>query len=314
MPAEPGTVPSITLLGPQRDPQVDQVIAGLGITGRVALVNAGWQEREPDDELLLSQVGGDAVNLKLWQRMQEVWEVDPEFAAADRSRRQVLEEMQDLYLLGLGHVDDAIGSLLSHRARSEAVHRTAIKDVERIMREMDERHLARVSEVHAEFWAAWRPHERLAVAAFRERIAEELAEARAVVITGGHVGVLTGALHLFNVAPRIQVPVIAWGAGAMALTDRIVLFHDRAAHGPSLPEVFSAGVGLLHDVVVYPNARERLDLGNQMRMGMMARRFAPAVSLLLDRRARVQVGADGVLPAGPAVLSADGRQTVWGAA
>ncbi|GAA1149159.1 hypothetical protein [Ornithinicoccus hortensis] len=314
MPAEAAPVPSITLLGPQRNPHVDQVLSDLGISGRIALVNAGWREREPDDELLRDLVGGDAVNLRLWHRMQEVWDADPEFADADRHRRQVLEEMQDLYLLGLGHVDDAIDSLRNHHARSEEVHQMAIQDVERIMRGMDKAHLARVSQVHAEFWERWRPHERMAVAAFRELISHELADVSAVVITGGHVGVLTGALHLFNVAPRISSPVIAWGAGAMALTDQIVLFHDRAPHGPSLPEVFSTGVGLLNDVVVFPSARERLDLGNHERMAMMARRFAPAESLLLEQRARVDVGSDGLLPEGAPVLQPDGTLKGRGAA
>src|SRR5690554_4470007 len=98
MPAEPAR-PPVTLLGPQRDPELDRVLASQGLHGRVALVNAGWREREPDDELLSSLAGGDTVNLRLWHRMQEVWEADPEFAEADQRRRAVLEEMQELYLL-----------------------------------------------------------------------------------------------------------------------------------------------------------------------------------------------------------------------
>ena len=44
----------IVLLGPQRRPTLEGVarslaLAGPGVSGPVATVTAGWQEREPDD-------------------------------------------------------------------------------------------------------------------------------------------------------------------------------------------------------------------------------------------------------------------------
>lgn len=305
MPADPQR-PAVTLLGPQRDPVLDRVLDSLGVHGRVALVNAGWREREPDDELLSSLAGGDTVNLRLWHRMQEVWEADPEFAEADQRRRAVLEEMQELYLLGLDHVVRAIAALHRHTPRTHTVREQAIEDAEEIMRDMDRRHLERVAEVHAGFWERWKPHERPAVASVRAAVSHELAQASAVVMTGGHVGVLVGALHLFNVAPQIRVPVIAWGAGAMALTDRVVLFHDRAAHGPTAAEVFSSGVGLVRQVVALPDAGSRLDLDNRPRMATLARRFAPASCLVLEAGTRVDVGPDGALPEDAPLLRPDG--------
>lgn len=307
MPAEDTTTaPVLTLLGPQRNPRLDSVLTDLGISGRVALINAGWREREPDDELLASQAGGSTVNLKLWQRMQAVWEADPAFADADRRRRETLEELQELYLLGLDHVVSAIIALVHRTPRNAALGAQALADAEQVMRQLDRQHLARVAEVHAEFWAAWPPHERPAVATLRGLVAQELADAEAVVIPGGHVGVLVGALHLFNVAPLLRAPVIAWGAGAMALTDTVVLFHDRAVHGPAVAEVFSAGVGLVHEVVALPGARARLDLSDTARMGIFARRFAPARLLLLDENADVRFGPDGKLPPGARTLGSDG--------
>ena len=70
--------------------------------------------------------------------------------------------------------------------------------------------------------------------------------------------------------------MIAWSAGAMALTDRIVLFHDRAPQGPGHPEVYGSGLSLLRDVVLLPHARARLLLDDTARMAVFARRFAPA--------------------------------------
>lgn len=312
MPAEDHPAP-ITLLGPQRTPRIEAVLASLQLTGgRAAIINAGWREREPEDGLLMRFAEGNAVNLRLWHRMQEVWDADPEFAAADRARRLILEEMQDLYVIALDHVVDALRVMADRAPRSARVQEMALADAEQIMREIDTRHLERVSEVHAEFWSRWPPHERAAVALLRERISSELADAEVILIPGGHVGVLVGALHLFNVGPHLRAPVIAWGAGAMALTDQVVLFHDRAAHGPSVSEVFSQGLGLVKETVALPAARERLELSNTDRMGVLARRFAPAHCLLLDERVRVDILPDGGLPDTAPVLGTDGRATVKG--
>lgn len=312
MPAE-DHLASITLLGPQRTPRIEPVLASLGLTGaRAAIINAGWREREPEDGLLVTITDGNAINLRLWHRMQEVWDADPEFAAADRVRRLVLEEMQDLYVVALDHVVAALRAMIDRVPRSEHVQAMAVADAEQIMREIDMRHLQRVSEVHAEFWSKWPPHERSAVQQLRQLISKELADAEVILIPGGHVGVLVGALHLFNIGPHLQVPVIAWGAGAMALTDRVVLFHDRAAHGPSVSEVFTQGLGLVRETVALPAARERLELSNPERMGVLARRFAPANCLLLDERARVDILPGGGLPDTAPVLGADGRATVMG--
>ena len=83
------------------------------------------------------------------------------------------------------------------------------------------------------------------IAEHRAEVGALLSDVAALVITGGHVGVLADVLHLFNVAASLRSPVIAWSAGAMALTDRIVLFYDRAPQGPGHPEVFGSGLGVL---------------------------------------------------------------------
>lgn len=308
-----GDRPRVVLLGPQRHPTLDTVLRDLGLCGRrVGVVTAGWREREPEDELLADLAGGEAVNLRLWHRMQQVWEADPDFAEADTRRRARLEEMQELYLRGLDHAMRAVADLELHHARHPDLVEAARQDAVRIIRRMDARHLERVAEVHAEFWRRWPPHERPAVAEARSQVAADLAGVEALVVAGGHVGVLVGAMHLFNVAPQVaHLPVIAWGAGAMALTDRVVLFHDRAPHGPAVPEVFTGGLGMVHDVVALPSARDRLALDDRARMALLRRRFAPARCVPLDERARVEIGADGRLPAGTPVLGEDGAVTGW---
>src|SRR5579859_6782436 len=130
----------------------------------------------------------------------------------------------------------------------------------------------------------------------------QLGGGAAVVVTGGHVGVLADVLHLFNVAAALRSPVIAWSAGAMALTERIVLFGDRSAHGPGHPEIYGAGLSVLRGVVPLPHARARLLLDDAARMSVFARRFAPARCVLLEHGTRIDADGDGGWPPGSRVL------------
>jgi hypothetical protein len=104
--------------------------------------------------------------------------------------------------------------------------------------------------------------------------------------------------------------VIAWSAGAMALADRIVLFHDRSPHGPGHPEVYGSGLSVVRDVVLLPHARARLLLDDTLRMAVFASRFSPSTCVLLDAGTRVEFTDSGGAAAWPAdtrVLASDGR-------
>jgi hypothetical protein len=298
---------SVTLLGPQRRPRLSAVVAQLGLEGPFATINAGWQERESDDDELDRQLQGRSGNLTLWARWQDVLERDPEYAVAARQHRDVLQETQDLYLLGLDHAMQAVLDLERQPIRSERVREAAVSEAEWVLRKIDERHLAKVQAINADFYDSHPPHERPSIVEHRTAVAGMLAEAGALVLTGGHVGVLLEVLHLFNVGAQIgDLPVVAWSAGAMALTERVVLFHDRAAHGPTSAEVYDAGIGLVTGIVPLPHARRRLHTEDAARMGLLARRFAPSTCLLLDDGARVQLSPGGELPGDATVFDRQG--------
>ena len=277
----------VILLGPQRRPTVDFAVRSLGLAGPFATVTAGWQEREPDDGELRQLLGGQAVNVELYRRWLDVQERDPEYAAAERALQGVLAELADLYLLRLDYALQAVYAL-QHRADSDQLRgtfteriATPVADAVAAVRSLDEAHLTQVNEVRGEFFDRLRPHDRPVIAEHRAAVAELLGSAAALVLAGGHVGVLAEVLHLFNVATVLRSPVIAWSAGAMALTDRIVLFHDRSPHGPGHPEVYGSGLGITRDVVLLPHARARLLLDDTARMAVFARRFGPAETALV---------------------------------
>jgi hypothetical protein len=287
----------VVLLGPQRRPTLDSVVRSLGLPGPFATVTAGWREREPDVGELVSLLGGRAVNLGLYRRGVDVAERDPEWAVAEREARRVLTELQEVYLLRL---DYALRAVYAVQRRADA---DAVAEAVAAVRELDEAHLRRVNGVRGEFYARFPPHDRAVIAGHREEVAAVLREASALVVAGGHVGVLADVLHLFNVAASVGSLVIAWSAGAMALTDRIVLFHDRAPQGPGHPEVYGSGLSLLRDVVLLPHARARLLLDDGLRMSVLARRFGPARCVPLEAGTRIDV-VDGAWPSGVRVIEA----------
>jgi hypothetical protein len=114
-------------------------------------------------------------------------------------------------------------------------------------------------------------------------------------------------LHLFHLGPHLPARVVAWSAGAMALTSRVVLFHDRAVQGTAQTEVYDEGLDVLPDLVLLPHARRRLRTEDLTRMSTLAQRFAPATCLVLDDGVRVDLGPGGALPPQARVVSADGR-------
>ena len=298
----------VTLLGPQRRPTLDSVTASLGLGGPFATITAGWQEREPDDGELSERLGRRDVNLSLYRRWLDVQERDPDFAAADRRLRGVLGEMQDIYLLRLDFALRAVYAV-QRRNSGAQLRDAALAEAIAAVRELDAAHLHQVSEASLGFYQAWQPHGRPVIAGHRDEVTRLLGDAAALVLAGGHVGVLADVLHLFNVAAAVRSPVIAWSAGAMALTDRIVLFHDRAPQGPGHPEVYGSGLSVLRNLVLLPHARARMLLDDAPRMAVFARRFAPARCILLEAGTRIDTDGDGGCPPNVRVLAEDGRVT-----
>jgi hypothetical protein len=299
--------PAVTVLGPQRRPTVDRVLESLEVTGPIAMVTAGWQERESDDAELRSLTGGRGVNLRLHGRWLEVLQQDGEYARAEREHQALLADLRQLYLLRLDHELQAVYAMAQRPGGHPRIRQMAVEDALAMVRLLDSTHLARVRELHDEFYAAWRPEDRDVVARHREEVRADLAAADCLLIAGGHVADLLHVLHVFHLAPQLPPRVVAWSAGAMALTSRVVLFGDRAAQGPAHSEVYDEGLGVIDGLVLLPHARRRLRTDDRTRMSVLARRFAPSSCLVLDDGVRVDLRPDGELPARARVVDADGR-------
>ena len=292
------------VLGPQRRPTLGPVVGALDLAAPVATVTAGWEEREPDDTELDALLGGRSRNLRLHARWQDVLARDPAYADAERQYRAALREHRALYQLRL---DAALRGLreVTRYDGDDAVRSAARTDAEAVVRLVDDQHLARVREARASFEDTWRPGERDVVAEHRSAVSHLAGSASALVVTGGNVEVLLHVLRLFAVpAPPA---VIAWSAGAMALTERVLLFHDRTPYSPSDAEFLDSGVGWLRGCVLLPHARRRLRTDDPVRMAELAARAAPARCVVLDDGLRLDLGSHGELPPDARVVAGDGH-------
>lgn len=279
---------TVVLLGPQRfEPTLASVVRSLGIQGDLATVTAGWQEREDEDAELRDHLGARSVNLMLHRRGEEVFAEDRAFAAAHGLRQERLRQLQIVYRARLAHAKEAARELM--RSQGDRW----LLDPERddallAIRTLDKHHLERVAEVHRHFEETVRPFDRPAVARQREELARLIEKTAALAIAGGHVAVLLNRLRLFGLPELAGArPVIAWSAGAMAVAEKIVLFHDSPPQGPGNSEVLGAGLGLIEGVVPLPHGDRRLRLDDPPRVALLAHRFAPAVCVVLDKGARV---------------------------
>jgi hypothetical protein len=282
MPSMAGTV---VLLGPR--PVLPPVLAELGVRGRVAFVNAGHQDREADDAAVVAAIGVPATNLRLHARAVEVFAADPEFTAAYQARQHRFRNIQSFYRVRLEKTDEAARMISVRYVEPDLLEQEDRVSVAQL-RQLDDDHVERCTSLRAAFNAHWNPAGRPVIARHRAEIAAELETAEALVIAGGHVASLFNRMKMFDVLGlAVGKPIIAWSAGAMVLTDRIVLFHDFPPYGSDIAQVLDAGFGLAPGIVTLPDPRRRVRLDDKLGIARFARRMQPATCVAMDHGARV---------------------------
>jgi hypothetical protein len=294
--ARPTTAP-LVLLGPQGagaaggpagGPTVGAALADLGVRGQVAIIRAGYQEREADDAEHAKAIGLPIVNLKLHARAVEVFATDPEFTKAYQARQLWLRNVQACYRVRLDKTDDAAKAIAVRYIEAELLAQEDAVSVEQF-RQLDVNHLDRCQAVRHAFTERWLPATRPIIARHRAELRAAIEASDAVVIAGGHVASLLNRLELFDILPlTVGKPVIAWSAGAMVLTDRIVLFHDSPPYGSDIAQVLDAGLGLAPGIVVLPDPRRRIRLDDRAGIARFAARMAPATCVAMDIGAKVR--------------------------
>jgi hypothetical protein len=290
-----GDAVRVTLLGPQRSAAgARAAVADLIPDGPVAAVNAGWRERESDTGELNDVLGGRLINLELHRRWQQVLERDPALAEAEQRLAERLDALRTAYRVRLRAALGAVRAV-QRQVRDDEIAEEADADAVAALRALDLWHLTQGRRLRTEHANEVGLADRAAVLEHRSEVAGLLGGSAGLVVAGGHVGVLLHVLELFALGGVVAGPVITWSAGAMALAERVVLFHDFPPRGERPPEVYAHGLGLYAGVVPFPHARRRLRLDEPDRMALLARRLAPSRAVLLSTGTRLDL-EHGVLP------------------
>ncbi|MBK7583854.1 MAG: hypothetical protein IPI67_27130 [Myxococcales bacterium] len=278
----------MVLLGPQQaKPDVGAALAEAGVRGQIALVTAGWQEREADDQALIAELGVKAVNLTLHARSEQLFAADKELAQAHKARQARLRNVNDFYRIRLDHAFEAARAISVRHVDPELLAEEVHESVEGL-RQLDGDHLERCRATHAAFEEKWRLAERTAVAKHRAEIKKLVDDSEAVVVMGGHVASLLNRMKLFDLTGIARKKRwFAAAAGAMVLTERIYLFHDFPPHGTGIAEALDWGFGLVRDLVVLPDPKHRIRTDDAPGIARFVQRIAPATCAALDEGARV---------------------------
>ena len=287
--------PLRVLLGPQNP--VRNIHGGLNETGlpdgQIAVISAGWQEAENDIDDIREIAGRTLVDLELYRRAEDVFDADASLQASYRDRQERLKEQQRLYRIRLQPLALAARRMLRYKGNTEvatAERRHAIAQ----LRALDRHHLNRSEAINLAFHAEFDAHTHDSLTGHVREIRDIVDGCSGVLITGGNVAILINRLRLFGLGELLaSKPVVAWSAGAMALAERIVLFHDHMPHGRRDPEVFGAGLGLVPGYIVMPDASNRLRFENRSRIRLTAQRFAPDVCITFDNASLLALSGEG---------------------
>ena len=306
-------VPRAVVLGPQPG----RIGLGPGLEaldpppGPVAAITVGWRETEPvlkEVEHELEGLGREAAPLHIGERVGRIFERDPGLAESHRALQEGLLAEERLYGARLRRALETAHEV-TRLAFAERYRAPYAEAAWREILAADRFHV----EQHAALWQEFREAvglgERPAVREEKDEVERLLAEAAAVVLTGGHVAVIRNRLLLLGLGEALaRLPILAWSAGAMVLTRHIVLFHDRLPGGSAPPEILGRGLAVVPGVALFPDAGTRLDLEDRQGLGKLAGRLAPERAVLLEPGDLIRWdGRRWSSPAGIRILSLEGE-------
>ncbi|MAE71391.1 MAG: hypothetical protein CME06_13100 [Gemmatimonadetes bacterium] len=179
-----------------------------------------------------------------------------------------------------GRVDDALGLAAEELSL----------EFDRI-REQDQWLLDRLARLDRAFLDASKLRENKTWLAKRRLLARRIKSAATLVFYGGHLAVLLNRLHFFDLGPILReslaagATIVARSAGAMALGERVVVYHDEYQDRHHTFELFGRGVGMLPGLLVLPQHAERIRKGSQDHLAFLARRFPLRACIGLDEGA-----------------------------
>lgn len=280
-------------LGPQRPvPTVPELLGEIPGDGPVVAISAGWRLDEVEQPKVLEQLGVDVTHLPLYRWYEQIKRAELTVHREHADRQARVRAAKRHYQVRMSHALAAYREVVAEPVDDADIQERAELAALSHLREVDRTYGSQVDGfLRAGERDAW---EGDVAATGHAHARNAILGARAVLVAGGHVGVLHTRMHFFGLpgilteAVEAGTALIAWSAGAMALSDRIVLYDDESPSGSADPELFGNGFGLLPGAVFLPYASQRLDLEDGDRVARFARRFGPTPCIGLEPGAAVE--------------------------
>ena len=271
----------IHILGPQRPPNLAQVVDKFLPEGPLALVTAGWRHDEQDISALERDLDRPLYLLPLYRWFDQLGMIEPELSNLHRQRQNQIMAYKKVYRLQLRASFDLWHKVRELYALDPQLYADDEKDACSAVRMTDKRAFERINDIRSSYPSLLRPWEHPSAENFHYKIARTLDACSGILFAGGHVAILRNRLYFFGFDVLLRQfldagkQIVAWSAGAMSLTDRIILYYDNPPDGIGIPELLDSGLGLIKDTIFLPHATERLDTHKTHRMPRFARRFSP---------------------------------------
>jgi hypothetical protein len=290
----------VLLLGPQRPhPNLPAALAAHGIRGPVAVLTAGWRHDEPGVEALARAIPNPLVHLPIYRWFDEILAEAPGFQAAYSARQERIRAYKLAYQDQLRCHMQQVSRMQARAAADPVLYGPELDYAVHQLEKLDERALERMNalrDAHPEAAAPW---DAPAVRLRHDELKRALGGCEAVLIAGGHVGVLRNRLYTFGLDALLPAylahggAVVGWSAGAMALAERIYLYYDDPPEGPAETEILDTGLGVAPGLVALPHARLRLRFDDPVRMARLGRRLGPLTGVAMENGAWFEHSARG---------------------
>ena len=282
----------LIILGPQRpSPNLLEAVEWLGSSGPVAVITAGWRHDEGDVEPLIRHLGREVMHLPLYRWFDEIGDKNAVLAGRYGERQGKIKAFKQVYRLQLQAAMDVLDKVEVLAEEEPELYGAEVEGAFEALRMVDTRALQRMQRIREGFVDVLNPWQDPSVKPYYDQIRDCLDKCDTLLVAGGHVAVLRNRLCFFGMrgllhdALRQGKNIVCWSAGAMAMSEHIVLYYDEPPEGKGIPEVLDSGLGLLPRSLLFPHAKLRLNLSNPTRAAKLAQRFQPHQCITLEHGA-----------------------------
>lgn len=287
---------SIHILGPQQpSANLPTVVANHIPDGPMAIITAGWRLDESDISALERDLKAPLFLLPLYTWFDFLGSKEPDLAGQHAARQNKIKAYKKIYNLQLQSACDLWTKISDLKQKNNELYEIDEHDACETVRQTDRRCIERQNAVRKSFPDLEKPWSHFSAAPYYKKIEMTLQKCSGLIIAGGHVAVLRNRMYFFGLNKLLPEfldagkSIITWSAGAMSLSEQIVLYYDDPPDNDAgLPKVLDKGLGLIPNTIFLPHARQRLHIDTPKRVTRFARRFLPAKCIALEHGAHLQ--------------------------